>query len=546
MNTFNRLIFARIFALLPAYFFVAYLSNFHASGFGVFLLSLLAHTLTPLGMYYLAGKARGGVSTFTVVYAALMLFIPAMYYMAKPFTNLFDPAVFHLENEQWIWFVAAFIPAYPLTLWAFSRVSQSRIKKNRLFKFVDDNLHGLLAALFFFCVYLIFASIFNRPSYDMDDIFFDADSRLYRWRYATENYRDYYWRPAHPFLLIIVRPLVGILAFLFGGDTLFAAFTLNALVGAACVFLVWYFMRTSIGNPRYALLIAALFGASSSQLVFGSVIESYIYLAAIALLFLVLLLKESPLGILAVTGLLAFGVTISNIAQTFIAHFFVKRNIKQIVVYGIIVGTLVFPLTWLNNVIYPNAHPYFWDLSHLEAEGHNQFAPTVQRANYFARVMFLHSVVAPEPLLIDDEFHFNKTWMFRAAIKRDPMRIAQYETWFDTSVVLVWVILAALGGLLFLKNIRKHDIGFPLTFIVTILFYFALHMTYGKDVFLYSANWTYAIILFLALAWRELAEKCWFQIALLVFVLLLLANNSQLLFAMLENSAPAVTTPIWR
>jgi hypothetical protein len=546
MNTFNRLILARILALLPAYFFVAYLTNFYTSACGVLLLSLLAHVLFPLGMYHLIGKARGAGAVSTVVVAALLLFIPAVYYMAKPFSNLFDPAVFHLEITQWAWFALAFIPAYPLMFWAFVRLRESNIRHTRFYKFVDDHLQGLVVAFLFFCVYLLFASIFNRPSYDMDDIFFDADSRLYRWRYATEDYRDYYWRPAHPFLLIIVRPLVGVLAFFFGGDTLFAAFTLNALVAAGGVFLVWYFVKEMLGTPRYALLIAAVFGASSSQLVFGSVIETYIYLGTIALLFLVLLLKKSPPGWLVLTGLLAFGVTISNIAQTFIAHFFVKRNIKQIIVYGVIVGVLVFPLTWLNNVVYPDAHPYFWDLSHLEAEGHNQFEPTMQRANYFARVMFLHSVVSPVPLRIDDEFHFDKTWMFRAAIKRDPMQIARYESGFSRSVVFFWAALAALGGLLFLKNIRKYDVGFPLTFIVTILFYFALHMTYGKDVFLYSTNWTYAIILFLSLAWRDLAERRWFQAALAFFVFLLLVNNSQLLLAMLENTAPFVTTPIWR
>jgi hypothetical protein len=62
-------------------------------------------------------------------------------------------------------------------------------------------------------------------------------------------------------------------------------------------------------------------------------------------------------------------------------------------------------------------------------------------------------------------------------------------------------------------------------------------MQYGKDVFLYAANWTYAIILFLALAWRELANKKWFQISLLVFVALLLVNNSRLIFTMLNTSA---------
>jgi hypothetical protein len=62
-------------------------------------------------------------------------------------------------------------------------------------------------------------------------------------------------------------------------------------------------------------------------------------------------------------------------------------------------------------------------------------------------------------------------------------------------------------------------------------------LKFGKELFLYATNWTYAIIFLLALAWKEFANKRWFQIALLVFVALLLVNNSRLIFTMLSTSA---------
>jgi hypothetical protein len=64
-----------------------------------------------------------------------------------------------------------------------------------------------------------------------------------------------------------------------------------------------------------------------------------------------------------------------------------------------------------------------------------------------------------------------------------------------------------------------------------------LHLRYGKDIFLYSTNWAYVIILFLGLVWKELEDKRWFQIVLLVFLTLLLVNNSRLIFTMLSTSA---------
>jgi hypothetical protein len=136
--------------------------------------------------------------------------------------------------------------------------------------------------------------------------------------------------------------------------------------------------------------------------------------------------------------------------------------------------------------------------------------------------------------------------MFRASIKKDPMQLANYETPLGDVLVIVWAGLLVLGAVLFLKNILKQDNGYSIAFIVTLLFYFALHLRYGKDAFLYSVNWTYAITLFLALAWRELAGKRWFQVLLLIFVMLLLVNNVQLYSFMMEMTAPNVSFPVWR
>ena len=554
MQSFDkRLPLAWLLGIPLSYFIVSYFENFYKTGFQIALFTIIVHSLVNLFLYYLFGRAikeflvnRISAVFVIILFTGVAIFVTALYNMAKPYQNLFDVSAFHLDASLRISFFNALIPAFFIAMVVLHVAKQRKWDETRFFRFIDENLEGLLIAVLFFSAYLIFASIFNRPSFNEDDIFFDADSRLYRWRYATENYRDYYWRPAHPFILIIVRPLVGILAFLFNGDTLFAAFTLNALTAALCVFLVWYFVKHSVGYRLYALLIATLFGASATQLVFGSIIESYIYLSAVALIFLVLLLKDSPLYLQVIAGLVAFGITISNVGQTFIAHFFIKRNIKQIIIYGVMICLFVVPLTLLNNYVYPDSQPYFWDLSLLDGEGHNQFPATLQRTNYLARVMALHSFVAPEPLTIDDEFAFTKVWMFRASIKKDPMRLANYETPLGDGLVIAWAGLLALGGVLFLKNIIKKYDGYSIAFLVTLLFYFLLHMRYGKDVFLYATNWTYAITLFLALAWRDLAGKRWFQVILLAFVLLLLVNNAGLLKTMLEVTSPAIQTPIWR
>ena len=102
-------------------------------------------------------------------------------------------------------------------------------------------------------------------------------------------------------------------------------------------------------------------------------------------------------------------------------------------------------------------------------------------------------------------------------------------------ICLAW--LAPAWWVSFFENLKKEDNRFTFAFILILLFNFLLHLRYGKDLFLYSTNWTYAIILFLGLAWKEVADKRWFQIVLLVFVALLLVNNSRLIFTMLSTSA---------
>lgn len=459
-----------------------------------------------------------------LLFVILLIWSATLYQTANKFPTLFTTQVKQLVSTQWI--IVTILASILLIITNYTK-----------FHFIQENKNGILLFLIFLCIYFLFTAIFNQPAFDVDDIFFDADTLLWRRRFATELVRDYYFRSVHPFVLIIIRPLVFFISIVLKGNTLYATFILTALAGATCVFLVWYFVKHFINNQTYPLLIATLFGASTAQLVFSSLIETYIFLASVALLFIIFLLKDKPLFILVLTGLISFGITISNFGQTVIAHFFVKRNLKQIIIYGLIVTALIVPSTLLNNFIYPDSQPYFWDISTFGSEGHNSFPPTIQRANYLSRVMILHSVVAPQPLILQEEIPFQKVWMFRASIKKDPMRISQYETLLGNILSYTWLGFMLLGGFLFLKNFRTQEQRFSLTFILILLFNFFLHMQYGKDVFLYSVNWTYALILFLSLAWQELAQKNWFQFSLILFISFLFLNNSQLIFTMLTTSA---------
>ncbi len=535
-----RFLFAWLSGIPLSYFIPGFLSNFYSTYLEIILLALLIHSSAGMFFYYLLGKVKRWSQSQSVdfgitlaLFIVLSIFVVVMFGMAKQFPSLFDAAYFQLEKDQIVYFVVSAVLSLPLFAWTLSIAREKRLNQTRFYNFINENLPGLVLAVFFFSVYLILASIFNRPAFDVDDIFFDTDGLLWRTRFTTAAYQDYYWRSVHPFVLLIIRPLVVLFSFFLKGDRLAGAFILVAFTGAFCVFLAWYFVKHTVGNSLYALLMATLLGASAAHLVFGSLIETYIFLAAVALAFLVFLLKDQPLSALIITGMLSFGITVTNFIQTVIAFIFVKRNFIQWVKYGLIVGALVIPLTLLNNFIYPDSQPYFFVPSSFTAETGNTFAPSIGRGLAIIRVMFFHSIVAPDPLILEEEIPFLKVWMFKA----DPMRLSAYETSFGAALAFAWLGLIFLGGFLFIKNLRKQDNRFPFAFIFILLFNFILHLQYGKDIFLYSTNWAYAIILFLALAWKELADKRWFQIILLLFLALLLANNSRLIFTMLSTSA---------
>jgi hypothetical protein len=544
-----RMFVAWILSVAIAYFVVGFLGNYYPGFVGVIFLTIFAQSATGLLIYRLLGKAQHLYSFSPLdfilalaLFMVLTIFVVMMFGMADQFPQMFNAKYVLIEKDQNSPFIIGCVLVLPCLALTRKYLGPIGIKQTRLYQFMDEIVTGALVAAFFFAVYFIFASIFNQPVFDVDDIFFDSDGWLWRTRFTTDAYQDYYWRSVHPFVLLIIRPMVAFTSFFLRGDRLAAAFLMVALSGALCVFLAWYFVKQVTGSSLYAVLIASLLGGSAAHLVFGSLLETYIFIAAVAMTFIVLLLKKTPLFVFIIGGLVSFGITLSSLIQPTLAFVFIRRDIKQWFIYGVVILALAIPLTLLNNVIYPNSQPYFFDPSSYDTEGRNTFEPTLRRASVVARVMFLHSFVAPDPLVFKRELQFYKIWILdvnRKVYKNDPdhLRVSEYETRFGTALAFVWMVFGGIGVFGFLKNIKKRENFFSYAFILIILFSFIMHLKFGKELFLYATNWTYAVVFFLALAWKVFADKKWFQIVLLVFISLLLVNNARLIFTMLSTSA---------
>ena len=120
----------------------------------------------------------------------------------------------------------------------------------------------------------------------------------------------------------------------------------------------------------------------------------------------------------------------------------------------------------------------------------------------------------------------------------DYLRTSEYRTSFGSTLAYAWLGLAALGGFGFLKQLlKRRDHWFAYAFILIILFEFIFHLKFGKELFLYAANWIYPVVLFLALGWQDFADKKPFQLALLLFIAAMLVNNARLFLTMLGASS---------
>jgi hypothetical protein len=540
-----RMVHGWLLALAGSSLCVGILASFYFHPFQIILLTLLLQFGGGLCGYFLVERIRRfalrSKYDFMIalgIFVLISCFALIIFYFGQGFPTLFTPAFFIMKANIFVlfWSVSLFcLPWLAFVLYQLSsRSLLTRFQQTEFYSFIDGNVFGILLASCFFPVYLLIASVINRPVFDVDDIFFDADGMNWRNRLATDLIRDFYWRSIHPFVELLLKPPIELLAKFLNGDAWFAALLLVAFAGALCVFLCWIFIRDTSGNSTYAALVASLLGLSASHLVFGSLIETYIFLAASIMLFYVFLLKEKPFFMLVLAGLPAIGITVTNFAQNLIALFFLRPNFKFIFRYVLVIGVLFVQLSLLNNLLYPDSHPFIFVPSGLLAERQNIFPLTILRAQALVRNFVFYNVVSPEPILYFGDIPFTQFRFFKPEINQ----LSSYDTTLQTFTAWFWMALLALAGISFLINFKQNrQLKFMLAFLGCILFNVMLHLRYGKELFLYSPNWTYALILLLGLAWSGFSKKKWFLALLLIFVFLLAANNGTLLYTLVKISS---------
>jgi len=486
-----------------------------------------------------------------LILLSVFAFSGAVIWLLSGYPNWFDASFFLLGSSLLPWFAGLLVFSALWVAALLTFLEQCGLEKSflssRFFEFLRANLPGLVLALAFFIAYfslaITYSLVLRDPAQNFDDNFFDADPTSWMNRFAAPAVQLIEMRPVHPFAFLIFRPLTWLMALFLNGSTFHAALLLNAGVGALCVWLTWLAVKRW-SNTTYALIIAALLGASATHLIFSTYLETYIFSAAALIAFVLALQSEQKsLKTLIPIGLLTFGITITNFIQTVIIFLFTDFKISKLIKYGLIVLVSAVALAYLQALIYPTSQPFYVP-SQLLAENRYSAGSTTleriyERSYVMGRTITLFSVVGPRPLPLLEEVgcHFPCFKTYKPRYGAD--LISSYSG-FGSGLARTWfgILLLALGFFAWKLVKSPKDASLQLALLTCLLFNFFLHVAYGDDPMLYSPDWTYALILFVALSFKGLADKKWFQFAGFVFLAALMINNWTFLRAVLVSVAP--------
>jgi hypothetical protein len=394
-----------------------------------------------------------------------------------------------------------------------------------------EYLPGILLALSFFLVYLYFGLQFNRLSVAQVDNLFDADVGSWMRRISGPGEKDFVMRGPHPFAYFIFRPF-GWLLNLVTKDPALSAILLNTFAGGLCVFLAWLLIRRQFKNNLYALLIAGLLGLCTSHLFFGSVVETYIF-SALSLILFFLLLEEDRRSIipLVLSGTLTFGITITNFIQNGIGFIVSRPRWKEIFRFFAWTISLSIILSILHAVVYPSSKLFFLLSS---SQNEEQFFNGILqlpawkatgRIILLIRTVFLYAVVAPDVYVLRGEVgsYIPEFRFFKMTV--GTFSYSGYEG-LGTVLISIWCAMFLFAGLMFLWNlVRNRKGGMSLAFALCVAFNLILHIDYGQELFLYSPDWAYALVFFVAFGLAPFRENRYFQIGMLIFLAALAINQ---------------------
>lgn len=542
--------------LPAAYFLTSFLSNFYPQPHQFVLPSLFIQLVCGVlsVLFFDARLAeliqnrrehRMSLFTFLVV-ASLPI---AAVVISWQFPALFNRRVIFMDTAMMPLFLSMTLVSaagtVSLTKWMEHKGLYLSLGRWPLFQFVQTHLAGILLSMLFFFAYFVLAQTLNFPGHNTLDLNFDTDSSEWIARLTVRPNDDMPpVRAVHPAVMLFLHPPVWLISLLLNGDKLQAAFMLNAMAGAVCVFLIWVIVKR-MSNTAYALIMASLLGVSTSHLLLGSMLETYIFSSLVLIAFVLLLQADrTSLKSTVPMGVLIFGITVTNLAQACTLYFLKLPRPRLIITFVLAVVASALVLNVVQVGVFPSAQPLY-NPGSLTVEKNYRFrlfdAPWrfTGRINLISRAILLYGVVAPEPFVLTQELGTDLPNFRTFKITTARLNVAGYKGVGDFTVK-TWMAILAVAAALAIMNFRKSPKQeiLSLGLVLCLGFNFILHTLYGDDPMLYSPNWVYALLLFVAFSFRKWADNRWLQAVFVAFLGLIIYNNLELIHQIMTITLP--------
>ncbi len=378
------------------------------------------------------------------------------------------------------------------------------------------------------------------------DIFFEMDTpRVVQ--DITVLHEDHSRTRVHPLFVLMTNPVGTQLAKL-AGDEEQAAIIINSALGALGVSLAFGFFMRYGHRLIDAVLLAALFGVTTSQFFISSIPDT-ISLGVVSLVLLYSLffvsVKEKRVRFLPwfLVGVFTLGVTTTNFVQAGILFFIATldtldikkwgRTILQSMKYGLAVLAATAALALVQKAFYPTAALFFLPQSF---SGELTYASTLVLQqpcvvlSYLVHTFLLINIAAPAPRFFTIPGLEHPGVTFAASNDYSLLGWIALSLWVGLMIFSVGRILLQKKHLLFFVGLG-----------ICLAFNFLLHSFYGVmpnriELFLYTGNLTFLLITPLAEAYLPKWENV-FRSVLVVLIVLLAINNFQVMQVIVQAMA---------
>jgi hypothetical protein len=407
----------------------------------------------------------------------------------------------------------------------------------------------LVLGLLFFAFYMAFglALYFHAPRlFRYLDQVFDADvpSRVIDLTHARGGHERTQF---HPLFVLILNPIGTVLraalraagASAVGSERLAAVF-MCASAGGVTVALFFRLLGRLGCDRTWALLGTLIFGLSASEILFASVPELFPFSAlALVLLFYSCAGDHPPKDGLVLTGVLAFSMVVTNIVAVVLARsrWLSLRPplgaLRALALFTVVVVTLTAGLSVVQSFLYPGTVSFLRIEPLAGPDRHSFVWPSglhdaAQRAQELFAYFMVFDLAAPR--LVVTELPPRTVVDFPdvglAALRGIGM--AQVTLWLG-------LLVTATGGWRRYREPPMVALGLWVAFNVL------LHSVFGTSLFLYSCQWTFAVVGLVVVALCHVSRQGAMRRSLLVATTVLVglqgANNLQFMADLLRAFA---------